>query len=65
MDRGCSKGCLSLLSTAISRGTQVPPCSSQIQEVGAKVGSHCSKHCPGSIHHCLAVPGGWAVNPCS
>lgn len=47
MHRGCSKGCLSLLSTAISRGNQVPSCSSQIQEMGVKVGSHCSKRCPG------------------
>lgn len=61
MARGCSKGCLSLLSTAISRGKRVPSCSSQMQEMGVIFGSHCSKRCPRSIHHHLALPGGWAV----
>lgn len=55
----------SLLSTAISGDNRVPSCSRQIQEMGAKVGSHCSKHCPGSIHHHLALPGGWTVKVCS
>ena len=43
MGRGWSKGCLSLLSAAISRGYRAPSCSSHIQKMGAEVGSQCSK----------------------
>lgn len=35
------------------------------QEMGAKLGCHCSKRCPGSIQTHLTLQGAWAVDSCS